>query len=880
MTTSRSYVWDEDQLAVLADEINYGVILINSVPGSGKTQLLIEKTLASGAAKTLIISMTNAVRTEIADRIKDTCERNEWSYEYKIEAHHNIFTVGSTSVHVATLDSWVFESIVELSKLYDNGGCSDVAAADHEGRRALLLDKYISQGCWPETCLLDYDQVAIDEIQDLDHHFYCIVVAIARGICFFEDDGPLERKHRRMILAGDPDQNVFARSEYCIVEQLRRDLALYPDFREYDLRYNHRCPPAHIRFANEALKPVCLGREIKWTPGKPEGLKPVLVKVTGGFTSDAYEKRAEEVFKLIMVCHADDYAYHDIAVLAPTTKTNKLYGHLEFKLRRALDHPGFACRVAWLYSDKDDVSDDGIDWSGTSTKLVMSSIHANKGRTHKVVIVCDFTDGVFPKIYSANETRPMHIEAQVSQALVALTRATDRLYILYSDPVTRFFGPDLARLDPFCEHRVTDSYLTTLAFKTSKGCVASTLDAPVYNPNDPLANLSAPPMESFTKTTVRRYLQNKLWAQPSASISMVTHIVSATTDQGIFRVHRIGRHCCSMPGSESVLDLMKRENLAQLYGYFGQCLVYHEVYGLPLTPQVSAYGDPIVTESSGVHYFFNRIMEPWSVAVSRNSAEWIEYPRRELASVNPESGRPTYYSIETDAEVQEIYNIVMRIVAAARKDTRLTPNHFVVVKKYEMNPRTASLPYQMVQSIKKYKRCKSREALWNVAIMMTGLNNGVFDARPWLKVLMSSNYINVRQPIFDQIVHNTRSIIDALGAQVVKHHEYPVVVENQSSTGTLWNLTGRVDLVLPDGTLVDVKCSMSDKIFTDDQDFDQQTKVLDPAALQMHQARDICQLLLYAQAVEAPRIQIWDVGAGTIQTADMKDYNEISRLFE
>ncbi len=768
-----SIKWDDDQLHVLCDQDYKGVVFIDSVPGCGKTTVLTDMTRSLHDGNTLIISLTNSVREGTSQMVRTMLKRAHESYLYKNVGNHNVFSRKNISgiescIHVATLDSWVHDSLAELDSLEDLG--SD----DYTGKRVRLLS-CLRQGLIPKQSFMDYKQIAVDEVQDLDEHFFQILLKLAT-LCTTD---------RRLLLVGDRYQNVFGKAQECIMEriELHGNSGLLPNYRSYSLRYNHRCPPAHLKFINKAFGNY--GRSIRWPDDKPDGEKPIVMQLPRGRSKAIIHRQAQCIMGMIDKCLSDGYTLSDIVVLSPITSVNRIYGELEMALKRKYGWTGHQ-KVAWLYNDAGS-GDGSVDWQAAKGKIILSSIHANKGRTHRVVIACDFTDGILPK-HHANQD--IQIKAQVSQALVALSRATERLIIPYAPPMSRFLADGFSSVEEmfhYCTYMVHDKITKVEPFQKDLQKTIEKTTAPSTVIQLASAMSTSVPFDIECSEPV-------LFGKQSMEIEDVQSESSNSNDD-------TNDDCPMNNTSQSLLPpIMHNEHLTPVFGYFGQLALYNKI-GLGLPGRLTAYLNPIITTSYSIAKKYSWEREKWIGHISNNDIEdtfsyWKQVIEEQMQELNPD-GSPNLFrmTIREATEALRVGNLVSQGGG---------PEHCVILQ-----DKIATQPViqRIVDSIKCYNSSVStgngqvhRMTLWNLAVAMCGLNNGIFESRPWLSTLIDNPIIDLNHDCLNRVLDNC----DRFGSTLRGHvTDFEISIKTNIDG---FPLQGRLDLCLDDGTIIDVKC--------------------------------------------------------------------------
>lgn len=723
--------------------------------------------------------------------------------------NHNVFTRkehGSvfSHIHIATLDSWVHESLAELE------GLDNVVTDDYTGKRKRLL-QYLQDGKVPNDSFMAYRQIAVDEVQDLDDYFFQILLELAK-YC---------DKDRRMLLIGDRYQNVFAKGDACIMERIEiaAQGGSLPKYRSHHLRYNHRCPPAHLKFINKIFENH--GRKILWPEGKPDGELPIVYQLPKGKSKTILEKQALCIMNLIEKCILDGYSLSDIVILSPITSVNRLYGQLELFLKRKYGWAGHQ-KVAWLYNDGGTASSDGsVDWKSARGKIVLSSIHANKGRTHKVVIACDFTDGILPKHHAL---RDIQIKAQISQALVALSRATERLIIPYAPPLTRFVAAGFSSIQEMAQYCTYVTPNTSIPFEPlwendqykpiektrapstvvqlakemmSSQPFALDVEEPIYfgpPPIDDACQDEALSDESESESDTKNDSDSDWEPDEEDCDSDIAMDDGPMVPPEPFPAREKRPRNCT---SSMLPSIMHIEHLAPVFGYFGQITLFN-MLGLGLPARLTSYLHPIITSSYVVAKKFAWEREPWLEHIHNNPEKpmidhWNQVVLdQRLPITSSGSNNPFQWNC---VDEKEGYNVGSEIVLRGGPEYCVVMHHMVAQQ---------PVIKQIQKEIREYMRMDIGNVplmtFWNLAVAMCGLHNGIFEVRPWLRTLINHPIMDLKAKAFMALLENSKRIASIFRGRI-KDSEFTV-----RSTIDGFPMQGRLDLCLDNGTIVDVKC--------------------------------------------------------------------------
>ena len=251
-----------------------------------------------------------------------------------------------------------------------------------------------------------YEAAIVDESQDLTLVGLQLVMALIQGSS--EHDQP-----DGLFIVGDGAQKVYP-GGYTLSQA-----GINIQGNSTVLRLNYRNPRSVIETAM-----ACAGSELVDDLGEEyargdvdfeanrDGARPQLVKARNS------EGQIEFVAKSIrQLEEADSIARGDIGVFAATN--SRVKDALAF-----LTNSGLGCQEL-------------TEFNGRPNQLTkLGTFHRSKGLEFKVVFLLDLSAGSFPSPRRAGQSKMEHSEhkaLQLSQLFVAMTRARDSLYVLYSD---------------------------------------------------------------------------------------------------------------------------------------------------------------------------------------------------------------------------------------------------------------------------------------------------------------------------------------------------------------------------------------------------------------------------------------------------------------
>ncbi|KAL6746333.1 hypothetical protein V8C86DRAFT_2445268, partial [Haematococcus lacustris] len=271
--------------------------------------------------------------------------------------------------------------------------------------------------------------VLVDEMQDFDSTRVEIIARLAAII-----------PQLKVVACGDALQSVFSD----VISDEDADLPgqgshalntwdMVPDMQRFSMDVCRRCPDPHVRFANAAMRSMhggklCIQPMKSSHPGVPGLSKPFLFAhpdLRLG-TNHAASITAQQVCIIIQHFMQADSSLkpQDVAIIAMNTNSNAVFDQLGVKLPYLYSsHFGTSMEDSPSYVKhlvtKSELATTTMDWSSASGKTVMLSVHGDKGRTHKLVVVLDLSHRNFPHKTTVDTGREL-VDASIMN--VACTR--------------------------------------------------------------------------------------------------------------------------------------------------------------------------------------------------------------------------------------------------------------------------------------------------------------------------------------------------------------------------------------------------------------------------------------------------------------------------
>lgn len=394
------------------------ITIIRACAGAGKTRRIVEHCQSilesePGNDKAVVVTLTNSVRAEITERLLQCCP---FSTINKV-GNHDILSFKGT-VEVTSSDAFIHSLLLACgfeatpTGLYRNE--LFVAPDDFDHKRSIIGELI---GSLPRATLLTsvFGEVTgtmnlfMDEFQDLDD--------IMCGICA-RVSVDVARSGGGVLVVGDSFQNVFGKSSCCSLDKFHEMVRGNTDITIGVEAMNvcHRCPPSHIDFVNEIFPE----RQMKHSPKlSGVGSRPCLL----AHSSSDPEASARSISLAVEeYIRTYNLSLGEVAIVASTTNKNAIFAYLERELNYALrDISKGGPAVKWFITSG---AAGGIDWSQATDRIAMLSVHADKGKTHRLCVFVNVSEGVIPKFSGS-------MAVEKSLLFVGLTRSSEHMLVTF-----------------------------------------------------------------------------------------------------------------------------------------------------------------------------------------------------------------------------------------------------------------------------------------------------------------------------------------------------------------------------------------------------------------------------------------------------------------
>lgn len=406
----------KEQQAIIDSIDNNGTIItINAVAGSGKTttNLLIAEKYRD--RKILLLTYNNHLRRETMARAEKCKLHNIDIHTFHSFCGRMHGGVCYNDTHMGNMVDMKLETNTDEEVSYDiQDNTSDefdqYSSIDdqHVDEYADFVDVSVAE----ESNSGYYDVIIFDECQDLTSLLFRFCIKVVK--CY-------AGVNTNIVVLGDYKQNIY---RYAGADH-RYMAFLHESFQdrkhiELPLQTTWRLTPPMCRFINETV----LGTE--WLiPGKQGSDNDMPVK----YVFDGWPSTHSFIFKEIMLLLGlvpgvpKKYNPEDIFILSASSviKSNADSKHASpvITLANLLSEIGVHSFIRSDYTDS-------ASMDCTKGKIVFSSFHTAKGRERPVTFVMGFDDSYFQ--YFNKDVNPLECP---NELYVALTRATERLYVIH-----------------------------------------------------------------------------------------------------------------------------------------------------------------------------------------------------------------------------------------------------------------------------------------------------------------------------------------------------------------------------------------------------------------------------------------------------------------
>lgn len=386
--------------------------LINGCAGSCKTDTLIkciEIDLKKGKRTTCLTQCSS-----VTDEIKTRVER---SLGIKLKkqgfSNHYLGYYNGIPICISNFDSWIHIMLTSLNQDF-------FEIVDCFNEKAELLLEIIENSNRNINCYMknniEVDLIIIDEAQDLSSTKMKIIINLIK-----------KNKNLDVIICGDILQTLY-------IENVDNEhpLNLFKRIEPtcYNLNICFRCPKGHIDFNNYILNDAQKKYFITNMESSNDNVidKPFLFPHLSLSHVVNAEMNAEIVTRIIEVLMEKDKSIEpdDIAIIMKRTSENNIFYQLIDKLKIIYKKFGFVDKTYHMTTDNGTGNSICLDWTKAKGKTKLCSIHADKGKGHKVVFFLGLSENSIPNVNHLFKSSEIISHSILN---VGLTRSKKYLFI-------------------------------------------------------------------------------------------------------------------------------------------------------------------------------------------------------------------------------------------------------------------------------------------------------------------------------------------------------------------------------------------------------------------------------------------------------------------
>ena len=384
---------------------------VSGCAGSRKTDTMIKcgiyfMTSSKKDVHCLFLTLVGSVTDEITERINNYLNI---SIEKQGISNHYMGRFQNHTIEIANYDAFIHKQLEQ----HDD---PEIYSTDFDKKAEKLLD-YVVKDKQPHFLLKDNKKatmILVDEFQD---------ISSVRAQILMEYFKRTNTK-TKLVVMGDILQTIFPQA----LTDKKHPLVMIDDLQPTTFRLNtcFRCPKSHLDVVN------CITKNFRSQYNIPEmnhyfdipSMKPLFFTHESISSHAGALETANTIFKMIQTLMEQDplIKFKDIVIIMKRSNHQLVFTNLLmlFGKHKIKEH----CLVSKTKTYFNEHQP--INWKEGKDKLMMLSIHGDKGKGHPVVFFAGFSGGAIP------EERHFHkMEELLSQSLlnVALTRSTKYLFI-------------------------------------------------------------------------------------------------------------------------------------------------------------------------------------------------------------------------------------------------------------------------------------------------------------------------------------------------------------------------------------------------------------------------------------------------------------------
>ena len=390
--------------------------LINGCAGSHKTDTLIKaciRQLDKNIVPVLFLTLVSSVTIEIKERL-------ERYLKIKIDkqgsTNHYLGRYKESDICISNFDAWIHLMLEDQT----DDKCEIDKIGEWYSEKVNILLKMSTNTELKCTMKnkIEPKLIIIDEAQDLSYEKISILTNIVTN-----------NKNIHIYIAGDYLQTIFKQdtTEIGIYHAMNVFKLLQPEY--FDLNVCMRCPKGHIDFNNFLLEDIQKKYNIPKMKykNKDDINKPLIFTHLKASDNTTGRANAEIITNMIATLMEKDQSIipGDIAILMGKVTNNYIYSQLQDTLGKLYQKKGYNNAVL-IMSTYGDGYHNSLKWDKTHSKTVLLSIHGDKGKSHKVVILMGVTEKSIPREFHLYTEREIVSESLLN---VGITRSLKYLFM-------------------------------------------------------------------------------------------------------------------------------------------------------------------------------------------------------------------------------------------------------------------------------------------------------------------------------------------------------------------------------------------------------------------------------------------------------------------
>lgn len=451
------------QKTIVLDESR--IILLNGCAGSRKTDTIIKKGLNYICTEknilflTFVSSVSNEIKTRIEQTLNITIPKIGSSNHYLAQYDNNY-------IEIANIDAWIHKQLSWVESNFTNNTSNKKKELSiNFNNKVLMLQELTSKYKYYNIILKNNmvaDYILIDEFQDTD------INKVELIIDFIKNNQKLG-----CVVAGDILQTIFVDNIGCKnfknpMEYFK--IKLEPKY--YQINTCFRCPESHIKFVNYLLGDYYKSNGLELIV--PQNIDNINKPVLFGHDCISHNESAYKLAigisnTIISILKLDNQIKpDDIAIIMKKSNSNYVYEHLKDILPKLLKKNNIypsnqsnqnnqsnqtnQTNLTNSYIVHFETNGDGysntINWEKSKDKIVLVSIHGDKGKGHKVVFFLGLSKKSIPIDYNIGKPYELF---DISLLNVALTRSLKYLFVGFTfNSPSIYLSAKQLDLDKYC----------------------------------------------------------------------------------------------------------------------------------------------------------------------------------------------------------------------------------------------------------------------------------------------------------------------------------------------------------------------------------------------------------------------------------------------